>query len=126
MLCQTNTWEMALSNANKLLPDIDEFYQYYLYDLNYANALLKGDITSAKNALNRLNLLDAPLLHHYHAILKKRQLVQEELLTSQIVINNDPFEYHSVIQTTCNHVQDNSCYFWGRGFLLSDLQFLSF
>lgn len=126
MLCQTNTWELELSNANKLLPDLDEFYQYYLHDLNYANAMLKGDVTSAKKSLEKLKLLDAPLLRHYRIILQKRQFIQEDLLTTQAVFNGDPFEYHSIIHTACNHVQDDSCYFWGRGFLLSDLQFLSF
>ncbi len=126
MLCQTNTWELELINANRLLPDLDEFYQYYLHDLNYANALLKGDIINAKKSLEILKLLDAPLLRHYRTILQKRQLVQEDILTTQAMINSDPFEYHRIIHTECNHVQDDSCYFWGRGFLLSDLQFLSF
>lgn len=126
MLCQTNTWELALSNVNKLILNLDEFYQYYLHDLNYANALLKGDVTNAKKSLEKLKLLNAPLLRHYRVILQKRQSVQEDLLTTQAVINNDPFKYHSIIHTACSHVQDDSCYFWGRGFLLSDLQFLSF
>lgn len=126
ILCQTNTWELELTNANKLLPVLDDFYQYYLYDLNYVNALLKGDIVKAKEALEVLKTLDAPLLRHYRTILQKRQLVQEDILTNSAIINNDPFIYHEIIHTACNHVQDDSCYFWGRGFLLSDLQFLSF
>lgn len=125
-LCQTSTWEWELTNANRLLPDFDEFYQYYLHDLNYANALLKGDVTNAKKSLNILKSLDAPLLHHYRPILQKRQLVQEDLLATQAMVNGDPFEYHMIIHNACTHVQDDSCYFWGRGFLLSDLQFLSF
>lgn len=126
MLCQTNTWESDLLNANRLLPDLDEFYQYYLYDLNYANALLKGDVTSAKSFLVKSKSLDAPLLRHYRVILQKRQFVQEDLLNNATDLIGDPFKYHSIINATCSHIQDNSCYFWGRGFLLSDLQFLSF
>lgn len=126
MLCQTNTWESDLLNANRLLPDLDEFYQYYLYDLNYANALLKGDVTSAKRFIVKLKSLDAPLLRHYRVILQKRQFVQEDLLNNETEFIGDPFKYHGIINTTCSHLQDNSCYFWGRGFLLSDLQFLSF
>lgn len=126
MLCQTNKWELELSNANRLLPDLDEFYQYYLHDLNYANALLKGDVASAKEALEKLKLLDVPLLRHYRIILQKRRLIQEDLLNTQTKFNGSSFEYHSVIHTACSHLQDDSCYFWGRGFLLSDLQFLSF
>ncbi len=126
MLCQTNTTESELLNANRLLPNLDEFYQYYLYDLNYANALLKGDVTSAKKNLLKLKSLDPPLLRHYRVILQKRQFIQEELLTNATEFIGNPFMYHSIISTKCSHLQDNSCYFWGRGFLLSDLQFLSF
>lgn len=126
MLCQTNTWESDLLNANRLLPDLDEFYQYYLYDLNYANALLKGNVTTAKSFLVKLKSLDAPLLRHYRVILQKRQFVQEDLLNNVTELIGDPFKYHSIINMNCGHLQDNSCYFWGRGFLLSDLQFLSF
>ena len=126
ILGQVGTWEMDLAHANRLLPDLDEFYQYYLHDLNFANALLKGDVTNAKKTLDILKLLDTPLLHHYRQILQKRLLVQEDLLTTNAMINGDPFEYHRIIHTACDHVQDDSCYFWGRGFLLSDLQFLSF
>lgn len=126
MLCQTNAGESYLLNANRMLPDLDEFYQYYLYDLNYAYALLKGDVTSAKGFLAKLKSLDVPLLCHYRVILQKRQLVQEELLNNIAELIDDPFKYHNIIQTECSHIQDGSCYFWARGFLLSDLQFLSF
>lgn len=126
ILAQASTWEMDLAHANSLIPSLDEFYQYYLHDLNFANALLKGDVTNAKKTLDILKSLDAPLLHHYRPILQKRLLVQENLLITNAMINCDPFEYHRIIHTACDHVQDDSCYFWGRGFLLSDLQFLSF
>lgn len=109
-----------------MLPDLDEFYQYYLHDLNYAKALLEGNIADAKKSLEILKSIDAPLLHHYRPILQKKQLVQEEIISNQAVIHGDPFEYHRVIHSECDHIQDDSCYFWGRGFLLSDLQFLSF
>lgn len=126
ILCQTSTWESDLAKANRLLSDLDDFYQYYLHDLNFAGSLLKGDIPKAKNSLTLLKALDAPLLRHYRPILLKRQLAQEDILSNYEAINGDPFEYHRIIQTECNHVQDVSCFFWGRGFLLSDLQFLSF
>lgn len=126
ILCQTSTWESDLANANRLLSDLDEFYQYYLHDLNYAGSLLKGDISKARDSLTLLKALDAPLLRHYRPILLKRQLAQEDILSNYGEINGDPFAYHRIIQTECNHVQDVSCFFWGRGFLLSDLQFLSF
>lgn len=126
MLCQTNTWKIELANVNRLLPYLDEFYQYYLHDLNYANALISGEYMVAKKELEKLKSLNVPLLRHYRIILLKRQQVQEDLLNDPASINGDPFSYHNIICKACNHIQDNSCYFWGRGFLLSDLQFLSF
>ena len=126
ILCQTSTWESDLAKANRLLPDLDEFYQYYLHDLNYASALLRGDVANAKKSLDTLKDLEVPLLRHYRPIFQKRQFEQEELLTVPEMVKGDPFGYHMMIHTACNHVQDDSCYFWGRGFLLSDLQFLSF
>ena len=126
MFCQTNTCEKMLLDANNTLPDLDEFYQYYLQDLNFAYYFLKGDIEKAKNNLNNLKALDAPLLRHYRLILQKRQLTQEKLLTTPTFSTFDPFEYHNIIKMECSNIQDNSCIFFGRGFLLSDLQFLSF
>lgn len=126
ILCQSSTWEMELIQANKLLPELDEFYQYYLYDLNFAKALLEGNVTEAKKNLEILKTIDAPLLRHYRQILQKRQLVQQNLISNKALINCNPLEYHRVIHDECDHIQDDSCYFWGRGFLLSDLQFLSF
>lgn len=76
-LCQTSTWELDLARANRFLPDLDEFYQYYLHDLNYANALIKGDVTNAKKTLDILKSLDAPLLHHYRPILQKGSLYRK-------------------------------------------------
>lgn len=126
ILCQSNTWEKDLIYANKSLVDIDEFYQYYLNDLNYANELLKGHYSSAQQYLNKLKKLDVPLLRQYKTILKKRQMFQEDLLSNHTKINGDPFSYQNIIHAECTHIQDASCYFWGRAFLLSDLQFLSF
>lgn len=126
MLCQTSEWEFALSDANRLLSSLDEYYQYFLYDLNFANALLKENTSKAKKYLDILKTLDAPLLRQYRVIFQKRQLVQEDLLYKRKCFSKNPFEYHCIISKECNRVQDVSCYFWGRGFLLSDLQFLSF
>lgn len=126
ILCQTSTWQKELSQANRLLPDLDEFYQYYLHDLNLAKAILEGNVVDAQKSLGILKSIDAPLLHHYRQILQKRLLVQEDIISDLSVIHGDAFEYHRIIHSECDHIQDNSCYFWGRGFLLSDLQFLSF
>ncbi len=126
ILFQTETWETELAEANRMLPELDEFYQFYLHDLNYACALLKGNLAEAEKTLAILMSLDAPLLRLYQPILKKRQLTQAELLKHPEKVNGDPLEYDKIIRIACDRVQDNSFRFWGRGFLLSDLQFLSF
>ena len=126
ILCQTDKYESEIMNANRMISELDEYYKYYLYDLNYATALFRRDVAKADEYLSKLKKLDAPLLRHYRMILQKRQQVQEDLLSSQIIYTIDPFDYHSIIHSECSHIQDNSCNFWGRGFLLSDLQFLSF
>lgn len=126
MLCQTNGLESVLSNANRQLLPLDEYYQYFLHDLNFANALLKDNTSTAKENLEILKKLDVPLLRHYRAILRKRQLVQEDLLYKRKPFSRDPFEYHCIISRECDQAKDISSNFWGRGFLLSDLQFLSF
>ena len=51
MLCQTDTWESELANANRLLPYLDELYQYYLHDLNYAKCLAEGGCCKCKRIL---------------------------------------------------------------------------
>lgn len=82
LLCQTNSWETDLADANRLLADLDEFYQYYLHDLNYASALLKGDISKAQEELEILKSLNVPLLRHYRPILLRRQLAQADLIST--------------------------------------------
>lgn len=126
MLCGTTNIEKELTDVSKELYNIDGYYQYFLHDLLFAYALLRGDITEAAKQLNVLKSLNVPLLYEYKKIFIKRQNAQENLLCTPFRYNGDPLKYHIAISSACTHVQDSSCYFWGRGFLLSDLQFLSF
>ena len=126
MLCGTKNIEKELIDVSKELYNIDGYYQYFLHDLLFAYALLRGDITEAAKQLNVLKSLNVPLLYEYKKIFIKRQNAQENLLCTPVRYNGDPLKYHIDISAACTHVQDTSCYFWGRGFLLSDLQFLSF
>lgn len=122
----SKTWSSELEMANQQLVDTDEYYQYYLHDLNFACALLQVDLAKAQGELAILKKLDPPLLREYKTIFSKRRCVQEELLCSPNIKNIDPVGYHRIISTACARIQDPSCRFFGRGFLLSDLQFLSF
>lgn len=126
ILCDTCTWQAELSEANMLMYEMDEYYQYFLHDLNLASAVLQGNKDVARLELELLKKLDVPLLSSYKRILAHRRSVQERILNDSTCAVGSPFEYHKVIATACSRIQDKTCSFFGRGFLLSDLQFLSF
>lgn len=126
ILCGLPTWPDELDKANLRFTETDEYYQYFLHDLNFASALLQSDLGTAHDELIILKNLDVPLLQDYKQIFFKRQCEQELLLKDPRQFNGDPLRYHEIISAACSHVQDPSCRFFGRGFLLSDLQFLSF
>ena len=124
--CNSRTIEKDLETLSQDLINADEYYQYFMHDLLFAYALIKNDIINAREAFYRLKSLDVPLLDKYKPIFDKRRNVQEKLLRDPLKIENDPIKYHNIIAEECCHIQDPSSYFFGRGFLLSDLQFLSF
>lgn len=126
MLCDSPIWRIELANANLRLSETDEYYQYFLHDLNFASALLQNDLITARAELDTLKNIDVPLLRDYKQIFFRRQCQQELLLENPKQLCSDPLNYHESISIACAHVQDPSCRFYGRGFLLSDLQFLSF
>ena len=76
--------------------------------------------------LDILNRINVPLLQPYKMIFQKRRQVQAYLLENPSAIDGKALNYHKLIKRECSHIQDTSCGFYGRGFLLSDLQFLSF
>lgn len=119
-------WDEKLQLANQLMPSLDVYYQYYLHDLNFAVALLRGDAGNAKEELEQLKLLDVPLMYMYEQIFFQRRRIQESLLCDWNGAPLSAIDYHQIMAAGCRHIQDPSCHFWGRGFLLSDLQFLSF
>lgn len=126
ILYGSESWPLELEKANQKLMDADEYYQYYLHDLNFASALLQYDLIKAQNELDILRKLDPPLLCEYKTIFLTRRYAQEELLSCPEIKSIDPVSYHKFVSKKCSHIQDPSCGFFGRGFLLSDLQFLSF
>ena len=126
ILCNSKTWETELLEAEHIFSDTDTFYQYYFHDLKYAGALLHKNVKVAEEEINILSKLDVPLLYPYQTIFAQRRYVQKCLLTCPDRVVGDAITYHRIIIEACVHIQDPSCYFYGRGFLLSDLQFLSF
>ena len=126
ILCNQNSWECELMKANEYFSDTDLFYEYYYRDLKFAGYLLQQNICAAKEELDILNEISVPLLRPYKAIFQKRRHIQTQLLENPSVIDGSAIKYHNIMKQGCFHIQDASCAFYGRGFLLSDLQFLSF
>lgn len=126
ILCNKNNWLQELKQAYNTLFEIDNYYQYYLHDLMLAAYLLNNETENAKQEILFLEQLDVPLLKHYRPILKVRRNTQEKLIENCEMIKENPVAYNTCMFKACNHIQDPSCKFFGRGFLLSDLQFLSF
>ena len=126
MLYSSKSIDEELEKVARQLSDVDEYYQYFLHDLLFAHALLQSNTNIAKNELCILKSLDVPLLREYRQIFNRRQNEQETMLAAPWKLNGDPIAYHNTIAKACTHVQDPTCQFYGRGFLLSDLQFLSF
>lgn len=111
-----------------LLDDVDEdtYYTYFLHDILLASAIISKNQDQAKDELHILKKLDVPLLKEERYIFSVRNNIQKSIIKDLENINLTPYLYHKLISNGCAHIQDSSCYFWGRGFLLSDLQYLTF
>ena len=111
-----------------LLDDVDDdmYYVYFLHDILFAYAIFSKNREQAQAELHILKGLDVPLLKEQRYILNVRNRIQKNILIDLENIRLTPYRYHRLISEECVHTQDSSCYFWGRGFLLSDLQYLSF
>ena len=127
MLSGSSDIHKEIMQATVELVEIDEYYQYYLHDLKFAyEVIYSKNYEKAEEELQILINLDVPLLHEYRQIFLKRQMLQRKILNTLLSTINTPIEYHKLLLNGCEHTQDNSYKFYGRGFLLSDLQFLSF
>lgn len=124
-LADLGSWEEDLRLANQQLTVQNAYYMYFLQDLNFAYGLLKRDLDEAQKAFTQLTKIKVPLFRNYPKIFLRRRQEQERLLNSPGTEIGSAYKYHELITNACMHVQDPSCHFWGRGFLLSDLQFLS-
>lgn len=114
-----------LNELSMQIDEFDEYYQYYIRDLNFASAILQGNKAIAESELSLLETIQVPLLRSYHTIFQKRRLAQRQLINDIQTIKGDALIYQKILSRACTHIQDSSCHFYGRGFLLSDLQFLA-
>jgi len=102
---------------------LDVFYKYYYHSMCCAKSILINNYSDAIKHLEILETLHVVLLSNYSKILNKRNLILHELISHQFTGDAFSFNYEFVKRGI--RIQDPSASFWGRGFLLSDLQFLS-
>lgn len=114
----------ALQHALYILGDTDDYYRFFIYDLMVAYSIITASYEQAEKYLDEQTKLDIPLLYPYAPILKVRRHVQQFLIREKDSFNSAVL-YNLKIISECQHIQDPSCIFFGRGILLSDLQFLS-
>lgn len=126
VFCGTDDYKLLLKEANQKLTQVDEYYQYFLHDLNFIVSILNDDFNQAQKELDFLCNLQVPMFIPYEPIFRARRQTQAKILRNPNMIKKSPQIYDEIIKKECNHIQDSSHVFWGRGFLLSDLQFLSF
>lgn len=115
-----------LVDLEKSIDCRDTFYGFYIHDLKLAYYIIHGKKKKALAELRKIEKISPPLLKNAEKILRTRQMIQEEIITNLDTVLYNPYQYHVVIANKCKHLGDATCYFWGRGVLLSDVQFLSF
>jgi hypothetical protein len=102
---------------------LDAFYKYYYHNICCANSILLGEYDSATYHLDKLENLNVVLLSSFSKVLIRRNQILHQLISERFCEDHYCFNYEFVKKGI--RVQDPSASFWGRGFLLSDLQFLS-
>ncbi len=102
---------------------LDPFYRYYYHNACFALCLLTRLHSRAYEHLEKLEKSDVILLHGFSKILEERNKILHLLIDEPFI--GDSFDLNYAILKKGFRVQDTSASFWGRVFLLADLQFLS-
>lgn len=119
--------ESFLKQLEEIKLDIhsmDNYYLYFLYNLEFAFNLVNQNLDDAKKIHDKIEKLSIPLLDPFEFILRKRIKIQKKLLNSEF--NGDILDYQFYFLKESKKTQDPSYYFYMKGVLYSDLQFLSF
>jgi hypothetical protein len=102
---------------------LDIFYKYYFHSAGCTRNILDGRFEEAYIHLESMDRLHVVLLANFTKILDKRSQILGQLISERY--SGDAFDLNYELIKKGIKVQDPSASFWGRGFLLSDLQFLS-
>ncbi|WP_315111396.1 ATP-binding protein [Clostridium intestinale] len=113
-----------IQNLQKEYNNLDAYYKYYYENAYISYCILQGEYDKANISLSNLENLSVPLLSNYSKIMNRRNYILRQLIEEKFTGNG--FEYNYEFIKRDIHRQDSTASFWGRGLLLSDLQFLSF
>lgn len=102
---------------------LDAYYRYYFHNAKLVTDILEGQYEDAANHLNQLEGQEVILLLGFSKVLNKRNQLLAQLIREKY--SGDAFELNYEFAKRGFRVQDASTSYWGRGLLLSDLQFLS-
>lgn len=115
--------EMIKILSSKVRSD-DLYYNYYLSNMKVAYHYFINERSIAIEILKQMTLIKIPLMQNNQLVFDKRIEVLKEIINSETQIKLTPFEYNYRFISKLK-VENQSWFFFGRGLLLSDLQFLS-
>jgi energy-coupling factor transporter ATP-binding protein EcfA2 len=118
-----NAYRM-IQKFEKEYNNLDAYYKYYYHNACISYSLLEGEYDKAASQLSIIEKFNVPLLSKYAKILNRRNYILHELVEEKFEGNGFDYNYEFIRRDMRR--QDISASFWGRGLLLSDLQFLSF
>lgn len=118
-----NAYRM-IQEFEKEYSNLDAYYKYYYHNACISYSLLEGKYDEAANQLNIIEKFNVPLLSSYTKIFNRKNYILHEFIEEKFEGNGFDYNYEFIRRDM--HRQDISASFWGRGLLLSDLQFLSF
>ncbi len=113
--------KILIDKLNNLIRPEDKFYNYYLVNMELAYNYFIENKELALELLEKIKLMDMPLIFNFKKISEYRNVLLYDIINSK---NLSPYEFNYFYLKSQKRI-DNSWYFYGRGLLLSDLQFLS-
>jgi hypothetical protein len=123
MLCEKEESDTIIQSFKSEYRLLDAFYKYYYHNACCMKKILNCSHNDALNDLAELENLNVILLSSYNKVFYKRNNIIRKLISDEFHGSAYELNYEFIKQGF--RVQDKSASFWGRAFLLSDLQFLS-
>ncbi|MGX8851485.1 hypothetical protein [Amedibacillus sp. YH-ame10] len=123
MILQKDTVENDMQNLYFDIRETDAYYMFYMLNLKFAYAIVNG-LSEAEKIFSKMSNISIPLLAPFETIMQQRLKLQNRMLTEGF--KGNMLDYHFFFRKNSKTIQDESYYFYMKGLLFSDLQFLSF